>query len=203
MAPQSNLNASLFLFAPSLLSIKSSHRHTVSSSPPAACSARSWRRRRSLLSPPPPPPPRPLLSLASPRPLLSISSLASPRTRDSSDMAGPTRRTRSTIGKAPTPEAAEQPPFARDHVSPHLSEGLQPLHLDDQDAHYAGEIDPLGIHVKEAIATITRLEGLGLQRLKIPLPKCIVLGKLLLLKACSGTNSINNRGAIYWKVFCD
>ena len=42
----------------------------------------------------------------------------------------------------------------------------------------SSEIDPLGIHVKDAIATISRLEGLGLQRLEIPLPKCIVLGKL-------------------------
>lgn len=44
------------------------------------------------------------------------------------------------------------------------------------DACAAGEIDPLGQQVKEVIATINRLEGLGLQRLKIPLPKCIVLG---------------------------
>ena len=39
-----------------------------------------------------------------------------------------------------------------------------------------GEVDPLGLHVKEAIATVDQLEGLGLQRMKIPLPKCIVLG---------------------------
>ena len=44
------------------------------------------------------------------------------------------------------------------------------------DATAAAEIDPLGQQVKEVIATINRLEGLGLQRLKIPLPKCIVLG---------------------------
>lgn len=42
----------------------------------------------------------------------------------------------------------------------------------------SGEVDPLGLHVKEAIATIGRLEGLGLQRYNIPLPKCIVLGQL-------------------------
>ena len=41
-----------------------------------------------------------------------------------------------------------------------------------------GEIDPLGLHIKEAIATVDQLEGLGLQRMKIPLPKCIVLGML-------------------------
>jgi hypothetical protein len=45
-------------------------------------------------------------------------------------------------------------------------------------APVAGEIDPLGLHVKDAIATINRLEGLGLQRMEIPLPKCIVLGEL-------------------------
>jgi len=39
-----------------------------------------------------------------------------------------------------------------------------------------GEVGPLGLHVKEAIATVDQLEGLGLQRMKIPLPKCIVLG---------------------------
>jgi hypothetical protein len=41
----------------------------------------------------------------------------------------------------------------------------------------AGKIDPLVLHVKEAIATIGRLEALGLQRYNIPLPKCIVLGE--------------------------
>jgi len=35
----------------------------------------------------------------------------------------------------------------------------------------------LGAHVKDIITTINRLEGLGLQRLKIPLPKIIVLGE--------------------------
>lgn len=39
-------------------------------------------------------------------------------------------------------------------------------------------IGSLGVHVKEVIATINRLEGLGLQRMEIPPPKCIVLGKL-------------------------
>jgi hypothetical protein len=32
------------------------------------------------------------------------------------------------------------------------------------------------MHVKDAISTIGCLESLGLQRLKIPLPKVIVLG---------------------------
>lgn len=42
---------------------------------------------------------------------------------------------------------------------------------------YDGDLEPLGLHVKDALKTISRLQGLGLQRLKIPLPKCIVLGK--------------------------
>jgi hypothetical protein len=42
----------------------------------------------------------------------------------------------------------------------------------------ASEIDTLGYHVKDTISTINRLEGLGLQRLQIPLPKIIVLGML-------------------------
>ncbi|KAG9380029.1 interferon-induced GTP-binding protein Mx [Pyrenophora tritici-repentis] len=65
-----------------------------------------------------------------------------------------------------------------------FGEAIDPIHLVGQDdpnpvtrAAVAGEIDPLGLHVKEAIATINQLEGLGLQRLKIPLPKCIVLGE--------------------------
>ncbi|KAI4909131.1 hypothetical protein J4E85_011602 [Alternaria conjuncta] len=72
---------------------------------------------------------------------------------------------------------------ARDDVS-RLSEGLEPLHLIGQDdsthpinTPASREIDPLTIHVKEAIATIGRLEALGLQRYDIPLPKCIVLGE--------------------------
>ncbi|CAN9123474.1 unnamed protein product [Alternaria sp. RS040] len=71
----------------------------------------------------------------------------------------------------------------RDDIS-RLSAGLEPLQLVSQDdtpqaldAPACGEIDPLGIHVKDVIATISRLEGLGLQRLEIPLPKCIVLGE--------------------------
>ncbi|KAH6865449.1 interferon-induced GTP-binding protein Mx [Alternaria rosae] len=82
-----------------------------------------------------------------------------------------------------TPSQEPELHSARDDVS-RLSEGLEPLHLVGQDdpqqthnACAAGEIDPLGQQVKEVIATINRLEGLGLQRLKIPLPKCIVLGE--------------------------
>jgi hypothetical protein len=89
--------------------------------------------------------------------------------------------------------------YQRDNVS-RLSEGLEPLHLNGQTRklseqcgirgllltscialrskhdHSARQIDALGVHVKDAITTIGRLESLGLQRLKIPLPKIIVLG---------------------------
>lgn len=40
------------------------------------------------------------------------------------------------------------------------------------------EIDPLGHEVKLAMATIGRLETLGLQKLDISFPRCIVLGML-------------------------
>jgi hypothetical protein len=96
-----------------------------------------------------------------------------------------------------TPENHER--YQRDSVS-RLSEDLEPLHLNGQNCklsyhygtggrpltsykalrpkhdHSASQIDALGVHVKGAITTIGRLESLGLQRLKIPLPKIIVLG---------------------------
>jgi hypothetical protein len=50
--------------------------------------------------------------------------------------------------------------------------------LHEQLEQAASEIDALGLHVKDTISTINQLEGLGLQRLKIPLPKIIVLGRL-------------------------
>ncbi|KAF1850290.1 interferon-induced GTP-binding protein Mx [Cucurbitaria berberidis CBS 394.84] len=80
------------------------------------------------------------------------------------------------------------------------------MHLAEQDTRLpqshppaAGEIDPLGVHVKEAIATINRLESLGLQRLKIPLPKCIVLGeqstgKSSVIEAISGIKTPRSTG---------
>jgi len=40
-----------------------------------------------------------------------------------------------------------------------------------------GDVGTLGGHIKEVIAVISRLEGLGLQSLEIPLPKCVILGK--------------------------
>jgi GTPase SAR1 family protein len=55
-------------------------------------------------------------------------------------------------------------------------------------------IDPLGLHVKEIISTIHRLESLGLQRMDIDLPKCVVLGeqsagKSSVIEAISGINT--------------
>jgi hypothetical protein len=38
------------------------------------------------------------------------------------------------------------------------------------------EIDPLGAHAREAAALISKLTQIGLDRLNIPLPKCVVLG---------------------------
>ncbi|KAH7074308.1 interferon-induced GTP-binding protein Mx [Paraphoma chrysanthemicola] len=73
---------------------------------------------------------------------------------------------------------------SRQHdVESRLSEGLEPMHIDDQ--HFlhdqiqqaAGEVDRLGVHVKDAISTISRLQCLGLQNRNIPLPKVIVLGE--------------------------
>jgi hypothetical protein len=55
-----------------------------------------------------------------------------------------------------------------------LIKSVVPHHERQQPAR---EIDALGVHVKDIITTINRLEGLGLQRLKIPLPKIIVLGE--------------------------
>ncbi|KAI8931580.1 hypothetical protein NX059_011234 [Plenodomus lindquistii] len=76
---------------------------------------------------------------------------------------------------------------ARDHAAS-LSEDLEPMSLDD-DQHKSAddatacivtahdEIDPLGQHVKEAAAALSKLEGLGLQKFDISLPRCIVLGQ--------------------------
>jgi hypothetical protein len=46
-----------------------------------------------------------------------------------------------------------------------------------QSQRAATEIDALGLHVNYAILTMHQLEGLGLQKLRIPLPKIVVLGK--------------------------
>jgi hypothetical protein len=69
-------------------------------------------------------------------------------------------------------------------VSPSLTESSNNLVLTrdtalrDQLHEAASEVDPLGVHVKDAISTISRLQGLGLQNRDIPLPKVIVLGEL-------------------------
>jgi hypothetical protein len=40
--------------------------------------------------------------------------------------------------------------------------------------------EPVGQHLKAIIAAISRLEALGLQKLNIPLPKCIIVGESFL-----------------------
>jgi len=111
---------------------------------------------------------------------------------------------------------------SRDNVS-RLSEGLEPMHLsdaarksegivdditlttclalDEQLHAAAGELNRLGLHVKDIISTIQRLEGLGLRQQDIPLPKIIVLGKLPVQShpRCSSTNT--PRRAIHGQVF--
>lgn len=44
-----------------------------------------------------------------------------------------------------------------------------------------GEVDPLGEGVKDLITTMNDLEKLGLGSLNIPLAKCVVCGKLLII----------------------
>ncbi|USP79604.1 hypothetical protein yc1106_06878 [Curvularia clavata] len=79
------------------------------------------------------------------------------------------------------------PPAARrgkrENIS-HLSEDHRPVDQvavitpdKQRDSSEAPDTDALGRHVNEVIKTISRLQSLGLQRLKIPLPKCIVLGE--------------------------
>ncbi|KAJ4377960.1 hypothetical protein N0V83_000790 [Neocucurbitaria cava] len=83
------------------------------------------------------------------------------------------------------------------------------MRLGDQDIQYqqlpqlqppaTSGIDALGKYVKEAISTINRLEKLGLQKLRIPLPKCIVLGeqstgKSSVIEAISGIKTPRSEG---------
>ncbi|KAL5114518.1 hypothetical protein ACEQ8H_007608 [Pleosporales sp. CAS-2024a] len=85
-------------------------------------------------------------------------------------MVGATRR------RAAQPDLANAAD-ARNEIS-RLSADFEPMHLNDGNtASHVREIDNLGVHVKDIISTVNRLEGLGLQRLKIPLPKIIVLGE--------------------------
>ncbi|KAH7381463.1 P-loop containing nucleoside triphosphate hydrolase protein [Phaeosphaeria sp. MPI-PUGE-AT-0046c] len=95
-------------------------------------------------------------------------------------MVGSTRSgTRTTgIGMNP-PGVAQRDRSERDGIS-RLSEDFEPLHISNGSAtasQQRREIDALGLHVKEAISAIGQLEGLGLSKLKIPLPKIIVLGE--------------------------
>ncbi|CBX96177.1 similar to dynamin family protein [Plenodomus lingam JN3] len=70
----------------------------------------------------------------------------------------------------------------RDETS-RLSEELEPMSIDDVSDQSSSnvaphdEIDPLGRDVKEAATALSQLEGLGLQKFDISLPRCIVLGQ--------------------------
>lgn len=67
---------------------------------------------------------------------------------------------------------------------PLSSEDVEPTHLPirgnnhQKSSSETPEVDVLGLHMKEVISTINRLESLGLQRMDIPLPKCVVLGNV-------------------------
>ncbi|EUC48572.1 hypothetical protein COCMIDRAFT_34056 [Bipolaris oryzae ATCC 44560] len=64
---------------------------------------------------------------------------------------------------------------------PPSSEDIEPTDLPirggNQQTSSSETVDLLGLHMKEVISTINRLESLGLQRMDIPLPKCVVLGE--------------------------
>jgi hypothetical protein len=104
---------------------------------------------------------------------------------------------------SPAPHRATRNGHQGDRMS-HFSEDMDAMHMNDhacklllfnprsfftnqdtaphpqpqpQSQRAANQIDALGVHVNEAISTIHRLEGLGLQKLRIPLPKIVVLGK--------------------------
>ncbi|KAH7397282.1 dynamin family protein-like protein [Pyrenochaeta sp. MPI-SDFR-AT-0127] len=61
------------------------------------------------------------------------------------------------------------------------------------------EVEPLGQDVKNAIATMSRLETLGLQKLNVSIPRCIVLGqqstgKSSVIEAISGIKTPRDTG---------
>ncbi|KAF2029806.1 hypothetical protein EK21DRAFT_89412 [Setomelanomma holmii] len=102
-----------------------------------------------------------------------------------------------------TTRTSEQPQL-RDVVS-RLSEHLELMRIEDQHAQYtqsqqtASEVDLLGYHVKDAIATIGCLHGLGLQHGDLPLPKIIMLGeqstgKSSVIEAISGIKTPQSDG---------
>ncbi|KAH9876502.1 hypothetical protein J1614_003633 [Plenodomus biglobosus] len=88
----------------------------------------------------------------------------------------------STDRGAHSSPAQTQTSSFRDDLS-RLSEGLEPMNIDHStgqpspDAAAHEEVDLLGRGVKEAAAALSQLEGLGLQKFDISLPRCIVLGQ--------------------------
>jgi hypothetical protein len=57
--------------------------------------------------------------------------------------------------------------------------------------HEQNEIAPLSANVNEALRIVSKLEQLGLDKQKISLPKCVVLGACI--KVPSGQRTLNNR----------
>jgi hypothetical protein len=77
------------------------------------------------------------------------------------------------------PKTERQSP-ARTDIS-RLSQDFEALnpsldHDQASESTVADEAMPLAEHMNEVISVISKLEGLGLQRFQIPLPKCVVLG---------------------------
>ena len=72
---------------------------------------------------------------------------------------------------------------------------LKRPHVEHQEdgATSIGQVDPLGQHVKEASAVLSRLESLGLPNLNISIPRCIVLGECLLTPSLSCTEGIQGQ----------
>lgn len=80
-------------------------------------------------------------------------------------------------GRYVTPKT-ERPSSSRTDI-PHFSQDCDDANAESREASQstiADEALPLGEHMNEVISVVSKLEGLGLQRLQIPLPKCVVLG---------------------------
>ncbi|KAJ4298987.1 hypothetical protein N0V90_004231 [Kalmusia sp. IMI 367209] len=79
-----------------------------------------------------------------------------------------------------TPQKTESPRTDISHLS-QSSESLAFVQYNGEQEHSTAaiidETDALGVHIKEVISVVSRLEGLGLQQLSIQLPKCVVLGE--------------------------
>lgn len=63
------------------------------------------------------------------------------------------------------------------------------------------EVAPLGANVVEALKIVSKLEKLGLDKQKISLPKCIVLGTYH-SDEDSGAILTSLRSTVYWQIIC-